>query len=153
MHRGNTEFSLIHSWFSDQLALVAPERGVVLGIGDDAAILCGERLGPVVSLTSSIVTLPPHPSDSEAPSADEAYGRAFIETAFSRLPTMEHTRATSLVATLSITAEESDLSRCTSIINGVRNACANLGICIVGGDTTSGPLTVTIFLRRLELTS
>lgn len=127
------EFSLIARYFS------AFGRGeaVELGVGDDCAILSlhpGERLATSVDTVVQGVHFP----DFTLPE-DTAY-RA-VAAAASDLAAMG---ARPLGMTLALTLPEADALFLHSFSQGLGQAVSDFTLPLVGGDTTRGPLTVTV---------
>ena len=127
------EFSLIARYFS------AFGRGdaVQLGVGDDCAILSlrpGERLATSVDTAVEGVHFP----DFNLPE-DTAY-RA-VAAAASDLAAMG---ARPLGMTLALTLPEADELFLHSFSQGLGRAASDFALPLVGGDTTRGPLTITV---------
>ena len=130
-----SEFQLIARYFA---GLSPPDaEGVVLGIGDDAAIL---RLPPGEDLLVSIDTLvagvhfPPFLSP-------RAIGHRALAVNVSDLAAMG---ARPLWFTLALTLPEVDESWLGGFADGLGTLAARCGIALIGGDTTRGPLSITI---------
>lgn len=128
------EFSLIYD-------LIAPTAGmredVVLGIGDDGALLqppCGDTLVAVVDTLVEGVHFP-----AGFPPQDLGYRAVAVN--FSDLAAMG---ADPRWITLALTMPRSDEHWLRAFMGGLRAACAPTGTALVGGDTTRGPLCVTV---------
>ncbi|SDJ95569.1 thiamine-phosphate kinase [Microbulbifer yueqingensis] len=127
------EFEIIRDYFAD-----APRgEGVVLGIGDDCALLeppVGRQLATTVD---TLVAGRHFPAD-----ADPALvaGRA-LRVNLSDLAAMN---ARPLWFTLALTLPESDREWLQGFADGLLQTAREYGISLVGGDTTKGPLTITI---------
>ena len=127
------EFSLIARYFS----AYGRGEGVDLGVGDDCAILSlrpGERLATSVDSAVEGVHFP----DFTLPE-DTAY-RA-VAAAASDLAAMG---ARPLGMTLALTLPEADELFLHSFSQGLGRAASDFALPLVGGDTTRGPLTVTV---------
>lgn len=124
------EFELIERYFS---ALGAPRDDVVLGVGDDAALLApagAARLG--IAWDSAA----PAPGDDPG-----EVGERLAESAFRRL--LEE-GATPAWLTLALTLRTMDGAWAAAFAGGVHRACIRHHACLVGGDTTAGPTAATV---------
>ncbi|MBP8924312.1 MAG: thiamine-phosphate kinase [Pseudomonadales bacterium] len=132
-----TEFGLITRYFEAPRFAVAPDCGVVLGIGDDAAIL---RPPPGQDLVVSIDTLVAgvHFPPAMAP---EHIGHRALAVNLSDLAAMG---AQPLWFTLALTLPEADADWLEGFSRGLAALAQRSGIALVGGDTTRGPLSITI---------
>lgn len=128
-----SEFSLIYRYFS------ALGRGdaVDLGVGDDCAIL---RLNPGERLATSIDTLVAgvHFFPDSFP---EDIGYRCVAVALSDLAAMG---ARPLGMTLALTLPDPDEFWLHAFSEGVAQASTQYALPLVGGDTTAGPLTITV---------
>lgn len=128
-----TEFSVIYRYFS------ALGRGdaVDLGVGDDCALL---TLGAGKRLATSIDTLV---ADVHffSDSFPEDIGYRSVAVAISDLAAMG---ARPIGMTLALTLPEVDEFWLHAFSEGVAQASAQYGIPLVGGDTTAGPLTISV---------
>lgn len=130
------EFQLIQQFFLREQA-DRPAAGVLLGIGDDCALL---QIPDGYQLAVSVDTLV---ADVHFPAnADpEAIAQRSLRTNLSDLAAMG---AEPLWFTLALTLPDANEPWLRSFSRGLF-ACANeFGIALVGGDTTSGPLTISI---------
>lgn len=128
-----TEFSIIARHFSS----LGRGPGVVLGVGDDCAIL---QLSAEEQLAISVDTLV---SDVHFP-ADafpEDIGFRAVAVAVSDLAAMG---ARPLGMTLALTIPESEDFWLHSFSEGLAAAVSAFEIPLVGGDTTRGPLTISV---------
>ncbi|HEY7775905.1 MAG TPA: thiamine-phosphate kinase [Kineobactrum sp.] len=127
------EFTLIARYFS------AYGRGaaVELGVGDDCAILA---LGPGERLATSVDTLVAGVHFLEE-SLPEDVGYRAVAVAASDLAGMG---ARPLGMTLALTLPEADELWLHSFSQGVAAAATALELPLVGGDTTRGPLTISV---------
>jgi thiamine-monophosphate kinase len=134
------EFDLIERYFRQAQAEPASRPDIVLGIGDDAAILRMPHGVPDADLVAAVDTI--------------VAGRHFLADCDARsighralavnLSDMAAMGATPAWATLSLTlpvAEEAWLERFST---GFMTLANEHGVALVGGDTTAGPLTVSV---------
>jgi thiamine-monophosphate kinase len=128
-----SEFDLIHHYFTREPN--APD--VVLGIGDDAAILqvpAGEHL--LVS-TDTLVAGRHFPLNT----APEDIGWKALAVNLSDLAAMGATPRWCLLA---LTLPDADPAFLQGFAKGFWTLADEAGISLVGGDTTRGPLTITV---------
>lgn len=130
------EFELIRRYFAAAPCAQAAE-GVALGIGDDCALL---QLSPGEQLAVSTDTLVagvhfPHSPDPFL------LGQRALAVAASDLAAMG---ATPLGFTLAITLEQADAAWLQTFAHGLSQMAQNCGLALVGGDTTRGPLSLTL---------
>jgi len=131
---GLSEFELIEKFFAG-LVMQPPE--VELGVGDDCAVVHvpkGQSLCLSMDTMVEGVHFPCH-----APADKTAY-RA-LASAISDLAAMG---ASPSHFTLSLTLPIADESWLNGFSQGLRLACAECGVALVGGDTTKGPLTIAM---------
>ncbi|NND68876.1 MAG: thiamine-phosphate kinase [Halioglobus sp.] len=127
------EFSLIERYFAG----LGAGPAVALSVGDDCALLTpppGELLATSVDTLVCGVHFP-----AAAAPADIAY-RA-VAAAASDLAAMG---ARPLGMTLALTLPEADAAFLGPFAQGLRAAVKDFNLPLVGGDTTRGPLTVTV---------
>lgn len=127
------EFEVIYRWFAG----FGAGDAVALGIGDDAAMLDVPAGYQMVVSTDTLVKgvhFPP-----ETLPEDIAY-RA-VATAASDLAAMA---AEPLAMTLALTLPEADDLWLHGFSQGLADAVADTGLPLVGGDTTQGPLTLSV---------
>lgn len=128
------EFALIHRYF-EALTPAAPD--VVLGIGDDCALL-RPAPGEDLALTCDTLVAGRHFPRRTAP-AD--IGWKALAVNLSDLAAMA---ATPRWFTLALTLPEDDEAWLAGFAEGLRAMALQGGIALVGGDTTRGPLSITI---------
>lgn len=135
------EFELIRRFFVAAPCAQAVE-GVALGIGDDCALLqlpAGEQLA--VSTDTLVVGV-------HFPASSDPFllGQRALAVAASDLAAMG---ATPLGFTLAITLPQADEAWLQGFARGLSQMAQSCGLALVGGDTTRGPLslTVTVFGR------
>jgi thiamine-monophosphate kinase len=128
------EFDLIRRYFS---TLGAGRSDVVLGVGDDAALL---RVPPDVDLAAAVDTLVAgrhFPEGSDA----RSIGHRALAVNLSDLAAMG---AAPAWATLSLTLPSVDPAWLEGFCSGLSELARAHRVAVVGGDTTAGPLTVGI---------
>ncbi|MWV16293.1 thiamine-phosphate kinase [Pseudomonas sp. L-22-4S-12] len=135
------EFELIRRFFAAAPCAQAAE-GVALGIGDDCALLqvpAGEQLA--VSTDTLVVGV-------HFPASADPFllGQRALAVAASDLAAMG---ATPLGFTLAITLPQADEAWLQGFARGLSQMARGCGLALIGGDTTRGPLslTVTVFGR------
>ncbi|MGB6307047.1 MAG: thiamine-phosphate kinase, partial [Steroidobacteraceae bacterium] len=134
------EFELIRRFFarrgdSDRAA----QPGVVLGIGDDAALL---ELPPDTELVAAVDTIVAgrhFPQDAAA----RSIGHRALAVNLSDLAAMG---ASPAWATLALTVPSVDIAWLEGFSGGLLDLAEAQGVALVGGDTTRGPLTVSVQL-------
>lgn len=131
-----SEFQLIQQFFQREQA-EQPAAGVVLGIGDDCAVLqvpAGQQLAVSVDTLVADVHFP-------ADADPELIAERALRTNLSDLAAMG---ADPLWFTLALTLPEANEDWLRSFSRGLFACAREYGIALVGGDTTSGPLSITI---------
>jgi thiamine-monophosphate kinase len=111
--------------------------GVVLGIGDDAALLrprAGSVLAACVDTLVEGVHFPPGTAWADL-------GWKALAVNLSDLAAMG---AVPCWATLALTLPDGDPAAFAGIVRGLRHLGALHGVALVGGDTTRGPLSLTV---------
>ncbi len=128
-----SEFALIARYFSS----LGRGDAVDLGVGDDCAIL---RLPPDKRLATSMDTLVSgvHFPEDAFP---EDIGYRAVAVAASDLAAMG---ATPLAMTVALTLPEADDFWLTTFSEGLARAVSEYQLPLVGGDTTRGPLAITV---------
>jgi len=129
-----SEFDLISRYFAN---LTASRGDVLLGIGDDAALL---EVPPGMALAVSIDTLVAgvHFFADVSP---ESLGHKSLAVNLSDLAAMG---AEPVWATLALTLPEANPSWLEAFVRGFSRLAAIHGVALVGGDTTRGPLSITV---------
>ena len=129
------EFELIERFFSRSRA--AARDDVVLGVGDDAALL---RLPPGMELVAAVDTLVAgrhFPLDCDP----RSIGHRALAVNLSDMAAMG---ATPAWATLALTLPSADARWLEGFSRGLLALAEAHGVALVGGDTTAGPLTISI---------
>jgi len=129
-----SEFSLIQQFFSE---LTADRDDVVLGIGDDCALL---QCPPQHQLAVSIDTLVEN-VHFFAGVNPQTLGHKSLAVSLSDLAAMG---ATPAWFTLALTLPEVDESWLKQFATGLADLAKQHNIQLVGGDTTRGPLSISI---------
>jgi len=133
------EFDLISRYFTRADARSPGPPGVVLGIGDDAALLqvpAGEEL---VAAVDTIVA----GRHFLERTAAHSIGHRALAVNLSDLAAMG---ATPAWATLALTLPRADPEWLQGFASGLFTLAEQHSVALVGGDTTAGPLTVSIQL-------
>ena len=128
------EFALIRRYFEGLTPTAAP---IVLGIGDDCALLQQDTLRHLAISTDTLVAGRHFPRDTAA--AD--IGWKSLAVNLSDLAAMG---AAPLGFTLALTVPEADPQWLAEFAGGLREMALQTGIALIGGDTTRGPLSITI---------
>ncbi len=128
------EFSLIEKYFS---ALGAPRADVLLGVGDDAAQL---SVPPDMSLITAVDTMVAGVHFPDNTRSDDI-GYKLLAVNLSDLAAMG---AEPAWFTLALTLPESDESWLGGFAEGMSGLALQHGIQLVGGDTTRGPLVLSL---------
>ncbi len=129
-----SEFDLIDRHFAGH------DRGpgVRLGVGDDAALLAPPDSGESLAVTIDTLVAGVH----FAPDADPAsLGHKLLAVSLSDLAAMG---ARPAWATLALTLPAIDEAWLAAFAGGLLGLAAEHGVALVGGDTTRGPLTLTL---------
>lgn len=133
-----SEFSLIERYFTAR-----PQRGdVVLGVGDDAALL---QVPEGMQLAVSVDTLVAgrhFPHDTPA----RAIGHKALAVNLSDMAAMG---AQPAWATLGLSLPEADESFVAELAGGLFDLAREHGVELVGGDTVRGPLTLSLQIHGL----
>jgi thiamine-monophosphate kinase len=128
-----SEFTLIYRYFS----ALGRGEAVELSVGDDCAIL---RLAPEERLATSVDTMV-EGVHFPAESFPEDIGYRAVSVAVSDLAAMG---ARPIGMTLALTLPEADELWLHAFSQGIAAASTEYQLPLVGGDTTRGPLTITV---------
>jgi len=131
------EHTLIQKYFSDVGSAFLAEKGVRVSVGDDAAIINNiPEKEFVVSIDTSIAEV--HFLSSMDPS-DIAYRSVAIA-----LSDLAACGASPSWFTLALTVESIQEEWIKDFCKGLQSVCDEFRIPLVGGDTTKGPLSITV---------
>ena len=134
-----SEFAIISRFFSD----LAGESGAIdVGVGDDCALL---KIPPGQRLAMSIDTVVEGRHFPASAAVEDIAYRA-VAVAASDLAAMG---ATPLAATLALALPGADESWLQQFSRGLRAALGAFDLSLIGGDTTRGPLTITVQVHGL----
>lgn len=128
------EFALIQRYFA---GLTEPAPSVLLGIGDDCALLIppvGQSLAVSIDTQVEGVHFPPG-------AAAQQIGSRVACCALSDLAAMG---AQPLWATLALSLPKADTLWLEAFAKGLAHVLRRFNVALVGGDTTSGPLSITL---------
>jgi thiamine-monophosphate kinase len=135
------EFELIRRFFMRSHAAADSARagppGVVLGIGDDAALLELPPDSELVAAVDTIVAGRHFPQDADA----RSIGHRALAVNLSDMAAMG---ATPAWATLALTVPSVDIAWLERFSVGLFDLADAHGVALVGGDTTRGSLTVSV---------
>ena len=138
-----SEFELIRRFFVRHSAAPdsasAVQSGVILGIGDDAALLDMPPGSELVAAVDSIVAGRHFPEGADA----RSIGHRALAVNLSDLAAMG---ATPAWATLALTMPGADAAWLERFAAGLLDLADAHGVALVGGDTTRGPLTISVQL-------
>jgi len=137
------EFELIRRFFVRHSAAPdsgsAAQSGVILGIGDDAALLDIPPGTELVAAVDTIVAGRHFPEGADA----RSIGHRALAVNLSDLAAMG---ATPAWATLALTMPSVDAAWLERFAAGLLDLADANGVALVGGDTTRGPLTISVQL-------
>lgn len=128
------EFDLIRQHFAKQ---GIARKDVVLGIGDDCAILQAGEFKQIAVTTDTLVAGVHFPESTSA----RAIGHKVVAVSLSDLAAMG---AEPCWISLAITMPEVDADWVSDFCSGIFELCEYYNVQLVGGDTTQGPLSVTV---------
>jgi len=131
------EFELIRRFFLRREAVRDARSGVILGIGDDAAVL---SLPPDTELVAAVDTIVAGRHFPEATDA-RSIGHRVLAVNLSDMAAMG---ATPAWAMLSLTMPSADAVWLERFSEGLLDLADANGVALVGGDTTQGPLTLSV---------
>jgi thiamine-monophosphate kinase len=139
---GLGEFDLIRRFFLRRGAARAATSGVVLGIGDDAAVLALPPETELVAAVDTLVAGRHFPADTDA----RSIGHRALAVNLSDMAAMG---ATPAWATLALTLPGVDETWLEGFSAGLLDLADANAVALVGGDTTRGPLTVSLQIMGL----
>ena len=129
-----SEFTLIDRYFRNS---TVERDDVVLGIGDDAALLQVPPGHQLVVSTDTLVEGVHFPAGTDP----EAIGHKALAVNISDLAAMG---AMPAWATLALTLPEQSADWLSGFMGGFNALAKSFKVALVGGDTTRGPLTITV---------
>lgn len=135
------EFELIARYFA-RLTAQRPDAGVVVGIGDDAAVLSVPAGDTLVAAVDTIVESVHFHAGARA--ADIGYRVLAVN-----LSDMAAMGAVPRWYTLALTLPAVDEAWLAGFCDGLQAAGEQFGVELVGGDTTRGPLAATVQILGL----
>jgi thiamine-monophosphate kinase len=127
------EFELIRRYFLRS----ADASGVILGIGDDAALLALPKDSELVAAVDTVVAGRHFPEGTNP----RSIGHRALAVNLSDVAAMG---ATPAWATLALTLPRADAAWLEGFSAGLFELAHAHGVALVGGDTTRGPLTVSV---------
>ena len=133
---GLGEFDLIRLFFRDRQA-ARGQSGVILGIGDDAAVLAMPSNTELVAAVDTLVAGRHFPPATAA----HSIGHRALAVNLSDLAAMGATPAWAMLA---LTLPAVDAAWLEQFANGLMELAEAHDVALVGGDTTRGPLTVSV---------
>jgi thiamine-monophosphate kinase len=128
------EFELIKRYFSEQ---TVARKDVIVGIGDDCALLQPTERQHLAVTTDTLVAGVHFPLDTTA----RAIGHKVIAVSLSDLAAMG---AEPAWLSLAITLPNIDEAWVADFCSGVFELCEFYNVQLIGGDTTQGPLSITV---------
>lgn len=137
MPAGLDEFDLIRTCFEPLQATDPEARGIILGIGDDAAILAPPA-GQQLALSVDTIVSGVHFPEGSRP---EDIGWRALAVNVSDLAAMA---AQPLWFTLSLCVPRVDRTWLDNFAAGMSACADHCGIALVGGDTVQGPLCISV---------
>jgi thiamine-monophosphate kinase len=133
------EFDLIKKYFTDQ---AVNRKDVQIGIGDDCAVICPPERQKIAITTDTLVAGVHFPLQTSA----KAIGHKAIAVNLSDLAAMG---AEPSWISLAITLPEVDEHWVSEFCNAVFELCEYYNVQLIGGDTTRGPLSITVTAQGL----
>lgn len=133
------EFELIKHFFTKQLV---KRKDVILGIGDDCAVISPIVNQNIVITTDTLVAGVHFPFDT----SPKAIGHKAVAVNLSDLAAMG---AEPSWLSLAVTLPDVDENWVAEFCQGVFELCEFYNVQLIGGDTTQGPLSITITAHGL----
>lgn len=133
------EFNLIKHFFTEQ---AVKRKDVMLGIGDDCALIIPAERQLIAITTDTLVCGVHFPVET----SPRAIGHKAVAVNLSDLAAMG---AEPAWLSLALTLPEFDDEWLTEFCAGVFELCEYYNIQLIGGDTTQGPLSITITAQGL----
>ena len=133
------EFDLIKRFFADQ---AVNRKDVILGIGDDCALIQPAERQHIAVTTDTLVAGVHFPNET----APRAIGHKVIAVSLSDLAAMG---AEPTWLSLALTIPKADEAWLTEFCAGLFELCEYFNVQLIGGDTTQGPLSITVTAQGL----
>lgn len=133
------EFELIKHFFTQQ---AVTRKDVLLGIGDDCAVVASTEKQDIVVTTDTLVAGVHFPLET----CPRAIGHKAVAVNLSDIAAMG---AKPSWLSLAITLPEVNEKWLTEFSTGVFELCEYYNVQLIGGDTTQGPLSITITAQGL----
>ncbi len=133
------EFELIRKYFTEQ---AVHRKDVLLGIGDDCAVLTPAERQNIAVTTDTLVSGVHFPENTAA----HAIGHKAIAVSLSDLAAMG---AEPTWISIAVTLPEIDETWVSQFCSGVFELCEYYNVQLIGGDTTQGPLSITVTAQGL----
>lgn len=132
------EFELIKIFFSNLPCSHNNNYPIILGIGDDCGIINTGKTGKKIAISTDTLA-----SGSHFPIDCDPYlvGYRVLAVALSDLAAVG---ATPIAFTIALTIPSVDVKWLESFSKGLNCAACCYKVCLIGGDTTKGPLSVTL---------
>jgi len=130
------EFSIIQQYFSDAKSRTT-QVGVILGIGDDAAIIRPAEGEELLFTTDTLIKGVHFPEET----APDAIGHKALAVNLSDIAAMA---GQARWFTLALSLPEPDSTWLKAFSDGLLTLAKQFGVSLVGGDTTRGPLSITL---------
>jgi thiamine-monophosphate kinase len=140
--RGLGEFDLIERYFTHPSSAGRVRSDVIVGVGDDAALLRVPAGADLVAAVDTVVAGRHFPADTDA----RSIGHRALAVNLSDLAAMG---ATPAWATLALTMPSADADWLHGFSAGFTRLADAHGVQLVGGDTTAGPLTISVQILGL----
>ncbi len=131
------EFDLIERYFARSRRGAGERTDVILGVGDDAALLRMPADTDLVAAVDTLVAGRHFPPDSDA----RSIGHRALAVNLSDMAAMG---ARPLWATLALTLPAARMDWLDAFSSGLLALADEHGVALVGGDTTAGPLTISV---------
>ncbi|MDO6426519.1 thiamine-phosphate kinase [Thalassotalea sp. 1_MG-2023] len=128
------EFELINTYFTEQLV---NRRDVVVGIGDDCAVITPAEKQNIAITTDTLIAGVHFPKNTPA----KAIGHKAVAVNLSDLAAMG---AEPTWISIAISLPEIDEDWISNFCEGMFALCEFYNVQLIGGDTTQGPLSITI---------
>ena len=135
------EFDMIKRFFTEQLV---KRKDVVIGIGDDCAIVQPDEKHSIAITTDTLVAGTHFTHDADA----RGVGHKSIAVSLSDLAAMG---AEPSWVSLAITLPNADEQWLEEFCKGVFELCEYYNVQLIGGDTTQGPLSITVTAQGVTL--